>query len=309
MMQENLSYRPDYALWAGRASVATAIVLIAVKTAAFWHSGLTSVLASLTDSLADAVMSAINFLAILYSLKPADEDHRFGHGKIEGLMALLQAALISFAGLMLVWEAVWRFLHPHGALAAGGFAVGVMLFSAALSALLVAGQSFVLKKAPSLAVRSDRAHYTADVVINLGVVLVIAVLHAGGPAWADPVFAGAVAVYMGFSVFSIARGGVDMLLDRELPTETRDAIVVRVEKFDGVLGIHDLRTYRSGMRTFISFDIEVDPSILVWHAHEIVRAVEMDLLRAFPDAEILIHVDPHGDTEDTRHIVRGVHHQ
>src|SRR5690606_22397371 len=110
------------------------------------------------------------------------------HGKIEGLMALLQAALIAFAGVLLLWESTHRFFDPRP-IADHGLAVAVMAFSILLSVALVAVQSAALKKAPSLAIESDRAHYVTDVAVNGGVIVVMGVLYAGGPVWVDPLFA------------------------------------------------------------------------------------------------------------------------
>lgn len=294
------------ALAAGAASIAVVAVLIAAKSAAAWHSGSASVAASLADSVADALMSVTNFMAIRYALKPADHEHRFGHGKIEGLAALLQAALIAGAGVLLLRESAHRLSDPHP-VENLALAAGVMAFSIVLSAALVAVQSASLRKAPSLAVESDRAHYATDIAINAGVLAVMGVLYAGGPAWADPAFAAAVAAYLAFTAYGIAQQGLDMLLDHELPARERQAIAARVESDPDVAGLHDLRTYRSGMRTFISFDVELDPELTLREAHGIVRRVENALLADFPHAEIMIHADPRGDTGDSRHHVEGVH--
>jgi ferrous-iron efflux pump FieF len=150
-------------------------------------------------------------------------------------------------------------------------------------------------------VEADQAHYSMDILVNIGVIGVLLGLRAGLPHWIDPVFGVAVVIYLGVMVTQIAGKGVDMLLDRELPGNAREVITSKVLSHPYVMGMHDLRTNKSGMRVFISFDIELDPSLLLYHAHEIVREVEHELLLDFPNAEILIHADPHGDTYDTRH--------
>ncbi len=123
----------------------------------------------------------------------------------------------------------------------------------------------------------------------------------------DPAFAVLVAFYLALTVRRIAGKAVDMLLDRELSGDARERITKKVLSHKYVMGMHDLRTSKSGMKIFISFDIELDPSLLLYNAHEIVREVEFELLIDFPNAEILIHADPHGDTYDTRHSGE-VHH-
>ena len=149
--------RRGYALVAGVASIVTVAVLIAIKGIAWYFSGSVSVLASLIDSLMDAVVSFMNFMAIRYSLKPADHEHRYGHGKIEGIAALFQAAFIAGAGIFLVLEAGRRFLEP-GEAAEGMLAVGIMAVSIVLSLALVFVQKVSLRYAPSLAVEAEQAH-------------------------------------------------------------------------------------------------------------------------------------------------------
>lgn len=299
--------RPKMALLAGFASVATVSLLIVIKFAAYWMSGSTAVLASLIDSAMDASVSVMMLMAIHWSLKPADKDHRHGHGKIEGLAALGQAVFIGIAGVYLVIEALQRF--------AGGTVIQhhmvviiVMAISAALSFALVAIQRRALRFAPSLAVEADKAHFSMDIYINLGVILVIAAIYLGAPVWIDPAFAILMAFYLGYTMKDVGRKGLDMLLDKELGGEAREAITRIALSHPEVKGMHDLRTHKSGMKKFISFDVEMAPDLLLCQAHGVAREIEQEILRKYPNAEILIHIDPLDDTEDSRHAVEGVHH-
>ncbi len=295
------------ALVAGGLSLGTVNVLIVIKLWAYIDNSSVSVLASLIDSIVDAGASLIMFMAIRYSLKPADVDHRHGHGKAEGLAAMFQAAFIAGAGLFLFLEAIRHFASPV-AYNDTSLAIMVMAVSAFLSFGLTCAQSYILRSAPSVAIEADRAHYYTDIAVNLGTIAVLLALKNGAPAWLDPLFGIIVVFYFGLTARNIAGKGLDMLLDRELPGGVREQITNKVLSHQHVLGMHDLRTHKSGMRVFISFDMELDPSLLLYNAHEIVREVEHELLIDFPQAEILIHVDPYGDTHDTRHHVEGVHH-
>jgi ferrous-iron efflux pump FieF len=299
--------KPQMALMAGGIALGTVLVLIIIKAWAYADNGSVAVLASLIDSIADAGASLIMFLAIRFSLKPADSEHRYGHGKVEGLAALFQAAFILGTAFFLLLESGMHAAAPIP-VKQSTIAITIMGISAFLSFGLISAQTYILKKAPSLAVEADRAHYSMDVVINLGALCVLWAMASGAPFWIDPLFGIAVSLYLGFTVKSIAGMGLDMLLDRELPGDARELITNKVLSHRYVLGMHDLRTHKSGMRVFISFDMELDPSLLLYNAHEIVREVEHELLVDFPNAEILIHVDPYGDTHDTRHNVAGVHH-
>jgi ferrous-iron efflux pump FieF len=297
------SYVPHKALTAGIASIVTVMILIAMKATMYVLSDSASVLASLMDSIADVTVSVMTYFAIRVSLKPADDNHRSGHGKIEGLAALFQASLIMLAGLGLFAESLRRLSNPQP-VEHHELAIAVMLMSIVLSVVLVRIQSRVLKEAPSLAVEADQAHYSTDIIVNAGVIVVLLALMAGAPVWIDTLFAMLVVVYLGWAAKGIAKLGLDMLLDRELPEEIRQSIINKARTHPQVMDIHDLRTSRSGMRVFISFDIEVDGRMSLTAAHDISRALEMELLHDHPHAEIMIHIDPYGDPHDSRHNMR-----
>jgi ferrous-iron efflux pump FieF len=292
--------QPSRALWAGAASLATVSFLIIVKATAFWYSGAASLMASLMDSVLDASVSFMMFMAIRYSLKPADDDHRYGHGKIEGIAALFQALVIFLAGLLLLNEAYKRFISPEP-FENHLMAIFVMVLTIIASICLVKFQDSVLKNAPSLAVEADKAHYANDVIVNGGVIVTIGAIYFGGPIWLDPLFALLVGFYLGYTAYIIGKRALDMLLDRELPDDIRHNMKAIILTQDQVLGLHDLRTYQSGMRIFISFDLEVSEDLSLRDAHDIARNVELKLMASYPNAEVMIHVDPQGDTHDERH--------
>lgn len=300
--------RPGYALFASAAAIVIVTILIVAKSIIYWHGGSVAVLASLTDSIIDSAMSVMNFMAIRYSMKPADEEHRHGHGKAEGLAAMFQGAFIFGTGVFLVLESLARFAgHTPVNDYWGG--ISVMLLAIVLSLALVAIQNYSLRHAPSLAVEADKAHYSGDIVINGGVIAVLLALYFGAPDWIDPAFALGVAGWLAHTAWGIVKQGIDMLLDRELPDEQRNKILEIARANKDVRAVHDLRTRKSGMQLYITFDIEVDPDLALRKAHAISLQVERAVYREFPNAEIMIHVDPHGiPHEETRHNVAGVHH-
>jgi ferrous-iron efflux pump FieF len=291
---------PRFALLAGGTAIGTAVTLIIAKTAAWMMTGSASVLASLTDSMMDAWVSGVNLMAIRYSLKPADEDHRYGHGKIEGIAALFQAALMSAATIFLCLEATARIYKP-APIDSMPVALGVMALSTVLSTGLVLVQRYCLRRAASLAVESDQAHYSTDIVVNAGTFLALFLIHWGAPLWIDSAFAFVVAVYLARTAYGIGMKGYHMLMDRELPEAQRIRIVEILRTEPRISGVHDLRTRAIGMRTHVSFDVEIDPKTSLQAAHDITRDLETAILKEFPHAEIMIHMDPAGDPHDSRH--------
>ena len=294
---------PRYALIASFWALGTVAILIVVKSYAYWKSDSAALLATLTDSFTDAAMSGAMLMALKYSLRPADNSHRHGHGKMEGIGALFQSACLVAASLFLMFEALQRFTHPqdvtHHIL--GVWVAGIAI---ALSIQLILVQKYCLSKAPSLAVESDQAHYTTDVALNGSVIAALLIHYYGGPQWVDPLCALAVAAYYLYACRKIGLSAIDMLTDRELPKAVRGRIEDTIKRHPDILGFHDLRTRKSGMVIHISFDVEIDPDITLKEAHDIVRALEEDIMADYPYAEIIIHKDPFGDPHDHRHKVR-----
>jgi ferrous-iron efflux pump FieF len=299
------SIEPRYALIASTWVMATVAILICIKGYAYWKSDSAAVLATFTDSLTDAAISFMMLIALRYSLRPADRDHRHGHGKMEAIAALFQAAFLAAAGLFLVFESLRRFAEPqpvtHQLLG-----VAVAGIAIVLSLLLVLVQNYCLKRAPSLAVEADQAHYQTDVLLNGSVIITLLVNYYGGPAWTDPACCVVIACYYAWTARKIGLQATDMLMDKELPEAVRTKLKEIIKCHPDILDYHDLRTRKSGMVIHITMDVEIDPELTLHHSHEIIRALEHDILDSYPYAEIIIHADPYGDPHDTRHqIVKG----
>jgi ferrous-iron efflux pump FieF len=278
------------------ASVATALVLIAAKVVAYVLTDAVSLLSTLLDSLLDAAASLVNLLAVRQALTPADREHRFGHGKAEPLAALGQSTFIAGSALFLLVQAGSRLVAPQPVT---NTAVGlaVMAFSIAATLLLVLYQRFVIRRTGSLAIRADALHYAGDLIVNASVVIALVLAGAYGWQRADPVFGAGIAIYIVYTAWQIARGALDMLMDRELPDEDRQRLRAIALANPQVRAVHDLRTRASGPTTFVQMHLEVDGQLTLAEAHTIADAVEAEVLQAFPGAEVIIHEDPAGIAE------------
>src|SRR5262245_41629169 len=174
------------------AAVAVALTLAVGKLVAVWLSGSIALLASALDSALDASASLINALAVRYALKPADAEHRFGHGKSEALAGLAQALLISVSGAFVIVRAIERLSHPRP-LAATGPGLAVMLFALIATLGLVLFQRHAVRLTGSQAIKADALHYVSDLASNLAAILAL-VLAQRGHGRADPWLAIAIAL-------------------------------------------------------------------------------------------------------------------
>lgn len=281
---------------ATRLSLAVAIVLTVSKAIVWWMSGSVALLSSMADSLLDLTASLTVFFAVRYAAEPADAEHRFGHGKAEAFASTLQAILVAVSAALLLREGVAHLIEPV-AIRASNWALGVMVLSIVLTAGLLVVQSRAIRETGSVAVEGDRAHYLSDLAANAAVIVGIAGASFGGLLWLDGAAAIGVAIWLGFTAWSVAKGALDQLMDRELPDDERERIRTLAESDPRIINIHQLRTRASGPLVHIQFHLALAPEMTLSEAHHILVECENRLLAAYPAADILIHADPHGDAE------------
>jgi len=275
---------------AGQAAVLVASILIVVKFIAWIMTGSSSVLAALTDSLVDVCASLINLFAIKVAIQPPDKEHRFGHGKAESLAGLSQAAFISGSAMFLMFNGISALIHGNQ-IAYSNVAIVVMLFSVLMTVLLVCFQHYVVKKTNSVAIKADSLHYRTDIVMNAAVLFAI-ILASWGWAWADGLFAIAISFYIQYGAWEIGKQSIDALMDKKLPQDDEERILDIAYNLQGVHGVHGLRTRSSGHTKFIQLHLELDDDQTLLAAHEKADELEFVLKETFPDADVLIHLDP-----------------
>lgn len=272
------------------ASISVATILIVAKLIAWGLSDSVSLLATLIDSVLDALASLINLIAVRHALTPADKEHRFGHGKAEALAGLSQSMFIAGSAGFLLLEAGRRLISPIP-VEAVGTGIAVMLFSIIATLLLLGFQQHVIRKTNSTAIKADALHYRTDLLVNASV---IAALWLSAQGWDgfDALFACAIGIYILYSAWEIIALSYDHLMDRELPDEQREEIKQLVLQHKSARGLHDLRSRHSGTMTFIQLHLELDDDLSLLEAHRISDEVEASLMEAFPESEIIIHIDP-----------------
>lgn len=278
------------------ASVAVAMVLIAVKFAAWLDTGSVALLSSLIDSLLDLVASIVNLLAVRHAMSPADREHRFGHGKAEPLAVLGQSAFIIGSALLLLAEAVRRIIAP-AAVHNPPAGIAVMVFSIAVTVALVFYQRHVVRRTGSIAITADELHYRGDLILNGSVIAALVLGAISGLDILDPLFGAVIGIWIVYSAARLARLSLVQLMDRELPDDEREKIREIALSHPEVAAAHDLRTRVAGPTAFIQIHIEMDGRMSLLRAHEVSDDVEMRLRAAYPNAEIIIHQDPEGVEE------------
>jgi ferrous-iron efflux pump FieF len=282
------------------ASVTVALTLVVAKAWAWLATDSVSMLSSLADSLLDTLASVLTFLAVRYSLAPADPEHRFGHGKSEGLAALVQGLIIAASGVFVCREAIGRMLEPRP-IEQPEVGLLVIIGATLATVLLVGYQRYVSRRTGSVAIGADAMHYTADILVNLSVGAAVILTAWTGWRIMDPLVGLGVAGYILFGAFKMVAQSLDILLDREIPLADRQRVKEIAMSNPQVLGLHDMRTRHGGAHYIVQFHLDLPREISLWRSHEILDEVEDRIRAEYPGCEIIIHADPQGirETKDT----------
>jgi len=281
---------------AALASVGVACVLLVLKAGAAWKTGSVAMLGSLADTALDLLASLVTLYGIHIAAQPADNEHRFGHGKAEALAALFQVSLIVVSAIGIGIRAVERFSAPV-APSSPEYGIGVSVVAIVLTLALVAFQQRIVKRTGSIAIATDSLHYQSDLFLNLSVIAALVLDHWLGTSGIDPLFGLAIALWLAFGAWRAANTAIDQLMDREWPEDKRQRFLAVAAQHPELRGIHDLRTRTSGMHDFVQFHVWVDPQMSVEDAHRVMDEVEARLMEEFPGTEVLIHPDPEGHVD------------
>lgn len=275
---------------ATRASVAVSSGLVVAKAFAWFVTGSVSIFASLLDSLMDTITSLTNMVAVNYSLKPPDSDHRFGHGKAEALAGLLQAIFIAGSAIFLLIQAGSRLLEPQvlSSVSQGIWIIGVATI---VTLALVIFQRYVIAQTGSTAIRADSLHYVTDIATNLAT---LAALYLGqvGFIRADGLFGAAIGILVLTSAVRVGFTAVRLLMDEELPETERQSIIRCALEVPGVAGLSQLRSWRSGQRAVIQLELQFDGELTLHQVHATMDEVRRGILTIDAEADVSIEPSP-----------------
>ena len=281
---------------AALASVSLALILLIAKSWAAYTTNSTAMLGSLADTALDVIASLTTLLGVRIAAQPADHDHRFGHGKAEALVALAQVVLIAVSAIGICWRAVDRLINGAQTEAmTDGIAVSVLAILFTFALLWYQGQ--VIERTGSVAIKTDNIHYKSDLFLNGSVIVALVMDQALHISGADALFGIGIALWLIWGAWRASNEAIHQLMDREWPEDERQEFIAAATAYPELKGLHDLRTRKSGTLRFVQFHVWVPADWTVQEAHDRLDAAEEDLQRRFPGTEILIHVDPEGQTD------------
>jgi cation diffusion facilitator family transporter len=278
-------------------SMAAAAAMTLLKLGAGLLSGSLGVLSDAAHSGLDLIGAALTFFSVHVSDKPADEDHTYGHGKIENLSAFGEASLMAVSCAWIIWEAVQRIFYRAVELHHSLWPVLVLLASIGVDFWRSRQLRAVARRTGSPALATDAFHFASDiwatlaVLAGLGATWVGARFGIGALHYADPIAALVVALMILRMTVRLGHEAVDALMD-EIPAETRRRLVREVERVDGVLAVERARVRRAGAGYFADLTLALPRRFTFEHTGELVEAATAAVHRALPKADVVIHTIP-----------------
>ncbi len=279
-------------------SVASNATLTLLKMAVGVTIGSVAVLSEAVHSGIDLIASVIALFAVRRSGRPADDEHPFGHGKVENISGVVEALLIFVAAGWIIVEAVGKLRHPEP-LDAVGWGVGIMALSALVNALISRMLFRVGKETASVALQADAWHLRTDVYTSVGVLAGLALIVVGHRVfpgvsldWLDPVAGLAVAFLILRAAYHLTVGAARDLMDARLGEEETWIRAQISELKPTVRGFHKLRTRRAGPTRFVDVHVLVDSGMHLDQAHEISQTIEDAVTARFPGTSLTVHMEP-----------------
>jgi len=268
------------------------IGLIVLKIVVAVITGSISISAQAMDSFLDLFAIIITFFAVRLAIVPADEEHPFGHGKVEGIAAVVQAVLIFTAGGFIIYSAVRRIIAGTTVeLTEAG--IGVMLVSIIVSIFLSRHLLKVSRTTGSVALEASARNIAADIYSASGVLVALVAIRFTGLSIIDPIIAIGVALYILRTAYQLTRKSFEELVDVRLPKEEQEMIVSCIREHRRQLaGYHKIRTRRSGGQRFIDFHLVIPRNASLEEAHQMCDHLEEDIESRLPNSSVTIHVEP-----------------
>jgi len=280
---------------ASRAAVvpvlSNAFVLV-LKAVVGLMTGSIAVLSDAMDSLEDVGASLFDLWSVRLSAKPADQEHPYGHGKVEGIAATAEGLLIGGGGVFIFYQAIHRLISGQAEIGVG-LGLVAMIVTAFVNLGVVFHIARAAKETGSLVLTAASRHLWTNVAQAIAVITALVLVGLTGRREFDAIVALLLSAFLVFSAARIIMGATRQIMDVRLPLDEEEVIEEALRRYEGqVVGFHKLRTRRSGHQRYVELHLIVDPKRSVEEIHTVCDGIEGDIQERLPGAEVTIHVEP-----------------
>jgi len=281
-------------------SIFSNLTLTVLKIVVGILSGSMSIIAEAAHSGFDLLASCIAYFSVRVSDRPADQEHPYGHSKIENISGMLESALIFLVSLWIVYQAVQKIVK-HAPVEHLPLSIVIMVVSLLANVAVSRILYRVAARTQSIALEADAAHLWSDVLTSGGVIATLAAIYAGNRFGVnlnllDPVFSIFIALWILGIAYRLTRKSYPALLDERVKPEAEDKIRRVIENYcAGKCQFHKLRTRQSGAKVHIDFHLQFSPDTHIDGAHWFSHGLKKKLEHEIPGSEIIIHLEPYED--------------
>jgi cation diffusion facilitator family transporter len=280
---------PTFYAWI---SVATSVVVIALKFAAYFLTGSVGLLSDAVESVVNILAALIALAVLTYASEKPDHEHNFGHEKAEYFSSGIEGALIFVAAAAIIWSSVPRLLNPQPL---DQVWLGLML--SLVASVANAACALVMLRAAkahrSITLEADARHLLTDVWTTAGVFVGVILVQTTGWLRLDPVIAIVVALQILWTGWGLISRSFSGLMDRAVPDEDRAVIVEVLETLRRDGGdYHMLRTRVAGAKSFVDVHVLVPGKMTVQSGHDLAERLEKEITAKLPHVEVLTHLEP-----------------
>ncbi len=287
-------------------SIASNSLLIAIKLAAGAITGSVAILTEAMHSSIDLIASFVAYFSVREADKPADEDHPYGHDKIENLAAAIEAMLILVGSGVIIYAAV-RSLANGPEVHSLGVGIGVIALSMVANVVVSTVLAQRARETDSPALEGDAAHLRTDAATSGAVLVGLVLVQVTGATWLDPIIALVVAAAIVCAGVRLLMRASRVLVDEALPPDELDAVRDAIELFGprGVRGYHKLRARRAGSRRYVDLHVQFAAGTTLEAAHDTAHALQDAIRERLRGADVLIHLEPEGSVHPGTEIPAG----
>lgn len=271
-------------------SVIAAVFLTSFKVIIGLLTGSLGILSEALHSALDMVAAIITLFAVKESDKPADQEHQYGHGKIENYSAFVETFLLVVTCVWIIYEAIKRLITGRTEIEVTVWSFAVIIISIIIDVSRSRALLKVAKKHDSQALEADAIHFSTD-VWSSSVVLVGLAGAAFHFYYADPIAALVVALIVLSVSYKLGKRSFNALIDRA-PFGLNEEIFKIVSEIPEVKKFHDIKVRESGPYKFVELNIHVEKNMTIDQAHAISHAVEEAITAKINNVKVMVHAEP-----------------
>ncbi len=306
--QRGLDGRPDLTRYAWL-SIAVALVTIGLKSGAYLLTGSVGLLSDAAESIVNLVAAIVALVALRVAAQPADDDHHFGHSKVEYFSAAVEGVMIFVAAVFIIWTSIERLINPAPLENVGiglAISVGASILNGAVALVLIRAG----RKHRSITLEADGRHLMTDVWTSAGVLVGVLLVALTGWLRLDPIVALLVGANIIWTGWRLVSASVEGLMDHALTPEEHDQLIGVLDEFaDEPVEFHNIQTRVAGHQQFISMHVLLRGSWTITQGHDLTEQIEGRLRARFPAAQVITHMEPVEDPRSYEVEITGLTHR